>query len=460
MMEPAGSTEARHGGVPRLWGAFIVIISAFVLGNIVSIYEMRNSQAQIRLITKHAATNIELISQLSRDLNQKRVLVEDHILEKMDGDMDRIEGELAAVDADIAKAMRSYETVGDEETEAAAWKQLAAEIAAIEPQIAKVVSLSRRNLDAEALSQFNSIGARFQTINQASDTLLALNRARANHEVAHVRALQRHAVIFLGVLTILWTAFALLTARWSTRLIMEREHQMRHAMSLLEERNRELDAFAGRVAHDLRGPLTAINLAASSILKRGEGQAADSAVLRRGVDRTEAIIQDLLTLSRISAQVIGATCDTANVTALALEDLRPIVDGVGGVIAVEAAGATVSCNEGLLRQALWNLGENAVKYRRPEVQLHIEIYGRVTPRGYELSVSDNGQGMSSSEARRAFEPFFRGTEAEATTATGLGLSIVKRVIEASGGNVTVDSIAGRGTTFNIRLKLAADELAA
>lgn len=460
MMNLARNAQAKQAGVPRLWGAFIVIILAFVLGNIVSIYEMRNSQAQIRLITKHAATNIESISRLSRDLNQKRLLVEDHILEKQTGDLARIEGELTGVEAGIAEASRSYETIGDEETESTAWKQLAAEIAALEPQIAHVLSLSRRNLDAEAQAQFNSIGTRFQSINQASDTLLALNHARANHEVAHVRALQRHAAIFLGVLTIVWTAFALLTARWATRLIMERERQMRLAMSLLEERNRELDAFAGRVAHDLRGPLTTINLAASSILKRGEGQEANNAVLRRGVDRMEAIIQDLLTLSRISAQVIGATCETANVTALAREDLKPVVDRVGGVIAVEAAGATVSCNEGLLRQALWNLGENAVKYRRPGIQLHIEIYGRVTPRGYELSVSDNGQGMSSSEVRRALEPFFRGTEAEAATGTGLGLSIVKRVIEASGGNVTVDSIAGRGTTFNIRLKLAAEERAA
>jgi signal transduction histidine kinase len=459
-MNLAGRTQAKQVGVPRLWGAFIVIILAFVLGNIVSIYEMRKSQAQIRLITKHAATNIEWISQLSRDLNQKRLLVEDHILEQQEGDMDRIEGELAGVDADIAEASRSYETIGDEETESAAWKQMAAEIAAIEPQIAHVVSLSRRNLDADAKSRFTAIGPRFQTLNQASDTLLALNHARANHEVAHVRALQQHAAIFLGVLTIVWTAFALLTARWSTRLIMERERQTRLAMSLLEERNRELDAFAGRVAHDLRGPLTTINLAASSISKRGEGQEVNNAVLRRGVDRMEAMIQDLLTLSRISAQVMGATCQTASVTALAREDLKPIVESVGGVLAIEAAGATVSCNEGLLRQALWNLGENAVKYRRHGIQLHIDIYGRVTPKGYELSVSDNGKGMSSSEVRRAFEPFFRGTETETTTGTGLGLSIVKRVIEASGGSVTVDSIAGRGTTFNIRMPLAAEELAA
>jgi hypothetical protein len=139
-----GAGRNVKGGAYPLWRAFILIILLFVFCNAVSLYEMRRSQAEIRLITKHASTNIELISRLSRDLDQQQLLVKDHILEQQPGDLDRIAGELADVDADIAKATRSYETVGDDESERAAWRQMQAEIAAIQPPIAHIVSLSSR----------------------------------------------------------------------------------------------------------------------------------------------------------------------------------------------------------------------------------------------------------------------------------------------------------------------------
>ena len=226
---------------------------------------------------------------------------------------------------------------------------------------------------------------------------------------------------------------------------------MNHALSQLEERNRELDAFAGRVAHDLRGPLTAISLAAPALVRRGTLEENISAILRRGVARMEAMIRDLLTLSRVSAQVSGATCNTATVAALAQGDLVPIVESVRGTLRVEAAAATVKGSEGLLRQVLWNLGENAVKYRRSDVPLLVEIHGRKTNSAYEFTVSDNGSGMSSFEASRACEAFFQGKEAQSTQGSGLGLSIVKRVIEASGGTIAIDSAPERGTTVRIHL---------
>ena len=299
--------------------------------------------------------------------------------------------------------------------------------------------------------------AHFQKISQALDKLLSLNYARTNQEVAQVRALQRNAVIFLAVLTVAWTIFALLTAKRATQLITRRERQMNYAMAQLEDRNRELDAFAGRVAHDLRGPLTAISLAVPALVKRGAVEENISAILARGVARMEAMIQDLLTLSRISAQVAGATCKTERVAALAREDLTPIVENVGGSLVVEASPATVACNEGLLRQVLWNVGENAVKYRRSNAPLLLEIQGRAAADTYEFSISDNGTGMSSLDASRACEPFFRGKEAQSTPGTGLGLSIVKRVVEVSDGTLSIDSTAERGTTFRIRLPLVPNE---
>ena len=452
--------NSRNGRAPRLWLSFIVIIATFVVSNIVSIYEMGKIQGDVRLITKYAAANIESVARLQRDLDRKRLLIEDHIFEKQTSDMDRLEVEIAGANADIDAALSAYELIGDNERERAVWQQLTAEIVAIKPHVANVVSLSKRNLDTEAAANAGTVEAMFQTIDKATEALLDINQARANQEAAQVRALQSKAIVFLAGLTAVWTAFALLTARRATRLIADQELQTRRAMSLLEERNRELDAFAGRVAHDLRGPLTAINLASSSLAQRGILEEKNNAVLRRGVARMEIMIQDLLTLSKISNQVVGATCQTATVAAVIRDELTPMVEAVGGLITVEAAPATVPCSEGLLRQALWNLAENAVKYRRPGEQLRVDIQGVVTSGGYEFKVVDNGKGMSPYETSQAWNPFFRGKEAHATSGTGLGLSIVKRVIEASGGSVYIDSVPERGTTFRIQLPLAKDAMAA
>jgi signal transduction histidine kinase len=450
---------ARPGARP-LWWSFVVIVAAFVLGNIVSIYEMRSSEAQVRLIARHAATNVELGARLSRDFDQKQILIEDHVLERQIVDMSRIEGELAAIDADIADALHAYVAIDNDESERSALEQINVEIAAMQPGIARIISLSRRNMNAEAQKHIAGVAPRFVAIDHAVDNLLNLNRARANHEVAQVRAIQLRAVVFLAILTVLGTAFALLTPRWMTHLVGAHETQMNRAMTLLEERNRELDAFAGRVAHDLRGPLTAINLAASTLTSSAERDERNTAVLRRGVVRMEAMIQDLLTLSRISSQVAGAVCHPENAAALAREDLAPLVEAAGGVLTVEAAPGMVTSSEGLIRQVLWNLGENAVKYRRTGVRLDVQIRGRVLSNAYELSVSDNGAGMTPSEVRQACEPFFRGKDAHSTPGVGLGLSIVKRVVEASGGSIAVDSIAGQGTTFRIHLPPAATKMAA
>src|SRR5581483_2123170 len=123
------------------------------------------------------------------------------------------------------------------------------------------------------------------------------------------------------------------------------------------------------------------------------------------------------------------------------------VERVGGSLDVQVPPATLRGTEGLLRQVFANLVDNAVKYRRPNVPLQVEITGRVEGNVYELHISDNGMGMSAEDCAKAFEPFYRARRSREIVGTGLGLSIVKRVVEASGGEVSVHSELDRGTSF-------------
>jgi signal transduction histidine kinase len=240
---------------------------------------------------------------------------------------------------------------------------------------------------------------------------------------------------------------------WWVCGMVRREHQSAMGVIVLEERNRELDAFAGRVAHDLRGPLAAINLSAAVLSQHVPQTTGAYAGLQRGVARMEALIADLLTLSRISAQLPKAATLTSTIGPALEEDLGPKVKEAGGDLRIQLEPAKVRCIEGFLRQALGNVGENSVKYRRPDAHLEIDVQGRLVGHCYEFRISDNGCGMSPSVVRHIFEPLFRGEKVGSIPGTGLGLAIVKRVIEASGGTVSVASAIGTGSTFTINLPL-------
>src|SRR5262249_38113924 len=161
-----------------------------------------------------------------------------------------------------------------------------------------------------------------------------------------------------------------------------------------EVRNRDLDAFAGRVAHDLRGPLNTVRLAGEQGFASGPGASVAPSgeawnIFKRGIRRMEQLIDDLLMLPRIDAEMPGLVTEVAAVASFIEADLAPKVKEVSGTLQMQVQPAKVRCGEGLLRDVLWNLGENAVKYRRPDVPLRVDLVGHVSHDQYELSVSDN-----------------------------------------------------------------------
>jgi signal transduction histidine kinase len=450
-------TETPSNWSPFLHRAFGFIIVGIILTGIVSLYVIHHAQREVESVEAGSVGSITLVFRLSREIEVRRRLFDAHIVETSLAGMSRIEAQLGGVDARIAAISRDYQSTIDNDAERDAWQELQAEIAAVRPNAEKVLALSRQNRDTQARQEMKTLDPQFDAVDRTMDDLVRMNSAQAMRQLSGLRVLRTIVASVLMSLIAGLMILVLFVARWATRLLEHGESQLREANSELEERNRELDAFAGRVAHDLRGPLSAINLAAAAPNRISKKDV--NAVLGRGVKRMETIIQDLLTLSRIGAQPLLGTCEASAIAASIEEDLRPKVEALGGVLRVEAATATVRCSEGLLRQVLSNLGENSVKYRRSGVQLSIEIRGRALLHTYEFSVSDNGTGMLPFVAQRAFDPFFRGEQEPTTPGSGLGLSIVKRAVEASGGSVSVESVTGVGTTFKVRLLMAADKAA-
>jgi signal transduction histidine kinase len=293
----------------------------------------------------------------------------------------------------------------------------------------------------------------YAAVDTAVTELIRVNRADADATLARVRSLQRSSLFWFGGLALFGIALSIVLGAAVTHVVQRGELQLTRQAALLEEQNRELDAFAGRVAHDLRGPLTTIKLAVDN-LARGVSRGRAEALLLRGVDRMQSLIEDLLAFSRVDEKLAAAVCDPSVAAAQVRQDVTSRVEHEGVRLVVEVEPARVRCSEGLLRQVLWNLVDNAVKYHRDGIRPEVEIRGRAAEPGYDLVVRDNGMGMSADEVQHAFEPLYRGGRVRKIEGTGLGLSLVKRILDAAGGAVAVESEVGQGTTFVLHLPRA------
>jgi two-component system phosphate regulon sensor histidine kinase PhoR len=221
--------------------------------------------------------------------------------------------------------------------------------------------------------------------------------------------------------------------------------------------------FVANVSHELKTPVTSIKGFVETLL---DGAIDDPEKARRFVgiiarqaDRLQAIIDDLLTLSRLEQDAEDAQIPMKSAP------LIPVIEGAVQACEVKAhekniefaidcpADLTVKMNAPLLEQAIINIVDNAVKYSDPGGQVELEAVA--TSDRIVISVTDHGPGVSQEHLPRLFERFYRVDKARSRTlgGTGLGLSIVKHIAQVHGGYPEVESILGQGCTFKIHLPI-------
>jgi two-component system phosphate regulon sensor histidine kinase PhoR len=219
--------------------------------------------------------------------------------------------------------------------------------------------------------------------------------------------------------------------------------------------------FVANVSHELRTPIASIKGFVETLLDGALANPADAErflrIISRHTDRLHAIIEDLLTLSRFEQQgsapaIALEPCRLHAVIALAMETCAPQAEEKGIQVILDGdAALTEQADAALLEQALVNLIDNAVKYSPAESR--VEIATAQTETETLIHVRDQGCGIPADALPRIFERFYRVDTGRSRKlgGTGLGLSIVKHIIQAHGGQVTVDSRVGAGSTFTIHL---------
>lgn len=220
-------------------------------------------------------------------------------------------------------------------------------------------------------------------------------------------------------------------------------------MTLLKERNQELAEFAYVVSHDLKAPLRAIaNL--SEWIEEDLGEQLPETnqhqlqLLRKRVYRMEALIEGLLQYSRV-----GRT--QANVETFLVEDLlAEVIDSLAPpdtfTIQIESGKSLISTKRLLLNQVFSNLIGNAIKHHHRSDGL-VKISLVEHQNYYEFAISDDGPGIDSRYHQKIFAIFQTLKSRDERENTGVGLAIVKKIIETEGGSIRVESIVGDGTTF-------------
>jgi len=280
--------------------------------------------------------------------------------------------------------------------------------------------------------------------------LLLAHRA-GSLEAAVTQSRHRNLAISFGVLALLAASLGLIVL------------SSRRAAYLA----RQQVEFVAGVSHELRTPLSVIcsaaeNLSDGVVVEEGQVRRYGQLIAVEG-RRLAGMVEQVMTFAGLHAGRDLAERETMNVEDLideALEASAPAIEQ--GHVTIERQVAVdlppVRVNAGALRRALQNLIDNAIKYGGDSKWIRVTADLPAGARGgIAMTVEDHGIGVSPDEQRRLFDPFFRGRNVAASSihGSGLGLSLVKRIVEAHDGTVTVKSVAGRGSAFTIHLPVAA-----
>jgi signal transduction histidine kinase len=246
----------------------------------------------------------------------------------------------------------------------------------------------------------------------------------------------------------------------------KREEQIRDLNEQLERRsgeleasNKELEAFAYSISHDLRAPLRHMvgfaellgQHAATALDEKSRGY---TTTILDAAKRMGALIDDLLAFSRIGrAETRASTVSLRQLVNEVVEEMRP--DMAGRIVSWRIGDLPdLYCDRSMLRMVFMNLITNAVKFTRPCERAEIEIGSFEDARGMVVFVRDNGVGFDMRYSNKLFRVFQRLHRSEEFEGTGIGLATVQRIIQRHGGIVWAEGSVNGGATLFLAVPLA------
>ncbi len=270
------------------------------------------------------------------------------------------------------------------------------------------------------------------------------------------------------LIPLLSAAVMLFLLLWGWRQVQDASDQFRRALESAQEARAKAeraslakDKFLGTVSHELRNPLNSIMLWASTLLlddSIGYRTRRGLTAIERAVRAQAQLVDDLLDVSRIESgrmRLDVQVLDLAQVVQTAVESMRAAVEAKSITLQeiIDPQVGPMVGDPSRLQQVVWNLLSNAVKFTPKQGKIQVRI-ARINSH-IEIVVADNGQGIDPASLGSVFDRFWQADGASSTRlGVGLGLTIVKEIVELHGGTVSAHSDGlGHGSTFTVRLPL-------
>lgn len=227
----------------------------------------------------------------------------------------------------------------------------------------------------------------------------------------------------------------------------------------LEQANDELQNFAAVASHDLQEPLRKI-VRFGELLKQLELPEPEKDYLERMISasrRMQQLIHEILELARLGKESLELqTVDLAQVMQSVLKEHEAKLSSIGATVNVRLT-TTVTADPKLIKRVFDNLLTNAIKYSRKDKKLHIELYSQqLAADTLTVCFSDNGIGIDTQHHHTVFRPFKRLHSRSEIPGTGMGLAIVKKIVDLHHGDVVLSSQIGEGTTIKFTLPSSLD----
>lgn len=229
---------------------------------------------------------------------------------------------------------------------------------------------------------------------------------------------------------------------------------------LEQETDRMRDELIANISHELQTPLTSINGYLELLSELGDDELGPEArrlveIVQRNAKRELRLVDDLLTVTFIDENLARMAAEPVDLTRTAravVEERQPFAHGAGLSLTLEADGpATVRGDAQHLARLVRNLVTNSCKFSPPGGEVRVVVSSDEP--SVRLTVADTGIGVSEAESERIFERMYRAPGAidRQVEGAGLGLPIVKAIVEAHSGSITLDSTPGVGTTVRVTL---------
>ena len=243
------------------------------------------------------------------------------------------------------------------------------------------------------------------------------------------------------------------------RRVDERTSELGQAVAKLESMNLELQEFAFIASHDLQEPLRKIQAFGSMLIRQHkeslnpEGQDYMERITK-AANRMSELLRSLLDYSRTGTHLLNySRISLTEVARDAASDLELLIHKANGSVAIGEL-PTVDADAALLRQLFQNIIANSIKYRKETEPPIVKIYGSIADSVCQVFIEDSGIGLDECYSHKIFKPFERlHGKNSLYSGTGMGLAICRKIVKRHGGEITVSSIPGQGSTFIVTLPI-------